>query len=298
MTTGRPPADPLFIGGTGRCGSHALGRLLNRHSRYRTIPIEVRFHSDPPVLPALLAGRIGLDDFLTHLRGPSWRRGHPDGKPRGLSRYVPEERFEPAVRDFEQGFPADPRRAAANLVRTLLDPFAEEEGKPSWVEHTKNNVASGTTLLEVFPDARIIHILRDGRDTAASLVHQSFGPNRMRPALKWWEERLAATEHGARQVPPERLLMLRIEDLVSRDRDATYERLLEFAGIDDEEGIRWFFDRRLRPDRANEGRWREGLGGRSARAVTRRYSRALERLIAADTPARPLLEKALAEAQI
>jgi hypothetical protein len=293
---GRSAADPLFIGGTGRCGSHALARLLNRHSRYRTIPIEVRFHSDPPVLPALLSGTIELEDFLDHLRGPGWKRDHPDGAPRGLSRYVPAERFESAVEDFERDYAADPPGSSARLIRSLLDPFAAEDGKPSWVEHTKNNVASGATLLELFPEARIIHILRDGRDTAASLVQQSFGPDRMAKALGWWEERLAATEQGAARIPEGRLMMLRVEDLVSRARDETYSRLIEFAGIEDEEDMRWFFERRLRPDRANAGRWKEGLSPRRRRAVNRRYTAALERLIAAGTPARPWLEAALAEA--
>ncbi|MDX6662308.1 MAG: hypothetical protein QOG09_410 [Solirubrobacterales bacterium] len=293
----RTPPDPLFIGGTGRCGSHALARLLNRHSRYRTVPVEVRFHSDPPGLPALLAGRTELERFVAELRGPWWESTHSDGSPRGLSRYVAAEDFEPAVAQFERDYDSHPFGASAHLIRSLLDPFASAEGKPSWVEHTKNNVASGATLLELFPEAKIIHILRDGRDTAASLVHQSFGPDRFKPALAWWEERLAATERGAAELPAERLMMLRVEDLVERDRDATYERLLEFLELDDEQDMRWFFDRRLRPDRANAGRWRQGLSAGRRRRVTKRYAGALERLIAADTPARGLLEDALSEAR-
>jgi hypothetical protein len=291
------PPDPLFIGGTGRCGSHALAKLLTRHSNYRTIPVEVRFHSDPPGLPALLEGEVRLDEFLAKLRGPWWKSTHSDGSPRGLHRHVPAETFDPAVDAFERDFESDPDGASVRLIRSLLDPIAAEAGKPSWIEHTKNNVASGQMLLRLFPDSKVIHILRDGRDTAASLVHQSFGPNKIGKALLWWEERLALTEQGAALIPEDRLLMIRFEDLFVNDREATYARLLEFTGIEEERRMERFFGRRTGPAETNTGRWREGLSPRRRRKLTKQYLGALHGLISTDSPARPLLERMAADAE-
>ena len=41
------PADLVFVGGTGRSGTHILSYLLDRHSRFFGVPIECRFHCNP-----------------------------------------------------------------------------------------------------------------------------------------------------------------------------------------------------------------------------------------------------------
>ena len=51
----RPPGTLLFIGGTGRSGTHALAQLLGRHSRFADVPIEARFHCNKRGMPDLLA---------------------------------------------------------------------------------------------------------------------------------------------------------------------------------------------------------------------------------------------------
>jgi sulfotransferase family protein len=296
MSSNSNPPDPLFIGGTGRSGTHAAARILGKHSYYRSIPVEIRFHADPRGLPWLLAGRITLKKFLKLLRGHWWYRPLDDGTTRGLHRRVSEEIFEPAVERFESEFAANPYGASATLMRALLDPFAEEESRTAWVENTNRNVAAGPTLLRLFPETRFIHMLRDGRDSASSLVKQHWGPDSIAETIDWWEERITATEIGAREIPPDRLLLMNFEDLVVRDREASYNRLLEFVNLQDEDVVRDYFTRKVNADKANIGRWREGLSSREQRKINKKYKKALEKLIAGDTPGRPEFERALAEA--
>jgi hypothetical protein len=47
-----------------------------------------------------------------------------------------------------------------------------------------------------------------------------------------------------------------MEDLVIRDREHEYARLLSFMGLDDNDATRDFFERR-QPEAAHAGRWRE-----------------------------------------
>ncbi len=51
-------AKLVFIGGTGRSGTHVLSRLLSRHDRFGLVPVEVRFHTDADGFPGLLAGEV------------------------------------------------------------------------------------------------------------------------------------------------------------------------------------------------------------------------------------------------
>ena len=46
--------DLVFVGGTGRSGTHILGRLLGSHARFADVPIESRFHCNKRGMPDLL----------------------------------------------------------------------------------------------------------------------------------------------------------------------------------------------------------------------------------------------------
>jgi hypothetical protein len=289
------PPDPLFIGGTGRSGTHAMARVVGHHSHYFSIPMEVKFHADPPGLPWLLSGRTTLPKFLDKLRGFWWQRKAKNDEDRGLRLRVPEERFRAAVDAFERDFSAGPFEASATLMRSLFDPYAEENGRAAWIENTNRNVAVSPMLLRLFPEAKFIHMLRDGRDSAASLVKQHWGPATIEETLDWWEERMTTTEQGAAQIPADRLLVMSFEDFVVRDRDRSYERMVEFTGLGDEKAMRAYFDDETNPKHANIGRWQKDLPQRKRRRIVKRYAKALENLIALDTPARPIFERALSE---
>lgn len=61
-------------------------------------------------------------------------------------------------------------------------------------------------------------------------------------------------------LPPERLCVVVLDDLVEGDREATYARLVEFVGADDDGRMRAFFEHDMSPANAHLSRWREGLG--------------------------------------
>src|ERR671929_1283593 len=103
---GRPVAKPppvLFVGGTGRSGTHVLAKLLGKHSKMALVPVEVRFHVEPRGFPGLLSGEVTKEQFLRRLRG-FWWRGFQTRRMRGLYRFIPEGRFQRAVAAFEESF--------------------------------------------------------------------------------------------------------------------------------------------------------------------------------------------------
>ena len=68
------PAELVFVGGTGRSGTHILSYLLDRHSRFHGVPIECRFHCNPKGLADVVRGRTEPEEFLRKLRGYWWHR--------------------------------------------------------------------------------------------------------------------------------------------------------------------------------------------------------------------------------
>jgi hypothetical protein len=272
--------DVVFVGGTGRSGTHVVAKLVGRHSGYEKIGNEVRFHCDPGGFPDLLSGAVTRDEFLATLRGTWWRRVQTL-RVRGLHRTVPRERFEAAVDRFGSSYDDDPVAACRGLFFDLLAPVAERAGKAGLVEMSCDTVAQGPALLRIFPEASFIHSVRDGRDAASSRVAKGRGvvyPRNPAQGIEWWEGRLRRIDTAVSEIPAERLTVISLDELVYGDREGTYRRLLNHLGTEDELDMRSFFETRMSAERAHRERWREGLSIEDQEDYERRYAEALGRL--------------------
>ena len=283
----------IFVGGTGRSGTHVIGRLLGRHPTLADVPIESRFHCHGPKgFPDLLSGRVQVSDFLWKLREFWWHRiRREDLEPRGLYNISTRRRFDDAVAAFEESYEADPREACRRLFDDLLYPVADELGRSGLVEMSSHNVKEAAVLEELFPHAGFIHVFLDGRDVASSITTKTWGPERIGGAIDWWAARMRAIDAGVsgENEAPARFHTLLLDDLVERDREATYGRLLTFCELDDAAAMRRYFDEEMSPRAANLGRWRRGLGSIGAWRVERRYRRTLDALAREGNHAAPAL---------
>jgi hypothetical protein len=107
------------------------------------------------------------------------------------------------------------------------------------VEKTPGHVARIPVIAEVFPDARFINVVRDGRDVCVShLAAQATWakswrrlPGRLEVArlARRWKRRIGEGHAGAAAVPG-RVLEVRYEELRREPRDG-YRRILDFATI-------------------------------------------------------------------
>ena len=290
------PENPelIFVGGTGRSGTHVISQLLANHSHYSRVPIEARFHVNPQGFPDLLSGEVTPDQFLRKLRRFWWRRIRAGEvapvlarrlafgrKVRGLHKVVDKDRFEASITEFERTSSADLDLAARNLFLDLLWPIAAAEGSPGLIEMSCFTIAEGPTLLRLFPEARLIHTVRDGRDAGSSKVskrQKRSHPRDGSEGLRWWEGRLRKIETGVREMPEEKLLTISLDELVAGDRERDYGRLLTFLELEDEPSMRHFFDEEMSASAAHKERWREGLSPEAQIALERDYEKTLERL--------------------
>ena len=299
----------MFVGGTGRSGTHVIAELLGRHPQFTSVPLEARFHAKPRGFPDLLNGETTKAEFLRKLRRFWWRR-IPAGEPlpavlpqvpmgrkvNGLYRLMPKERFDAAIERFDAGFDAQPDAACRDLFDELLWPLAREAGTPGLVEMTTDNVMQAGTLGRLFADAKFVLTVRDGRDAGASKAsrrQRSHHPTDVLTGIDWWLERMLRAEAGLREVDPDRVYVIGLDSFVTDERDAVFAGLLDFLGIVERPRIRRFFERHMNPKNANRHRWREGLSEAEQDEVGRRYEAALERLEAEGSRCAPLLRRAL-----
>lgn len=267
---------PVFIGGSARSGTHAMGRLVSAHPRYHLIGTEARFHSFHEGLPDLLAGEVALERFLELCRGHWWRRGYRNSQ--GLCRVIDEGRRDRALSEFEADFGDDPVGASRRLVHALLDPAAERDGKPAWAEVTGWNIQSAPTLLRLFPDARFINMIRDGRAVVAAHLAKKSLTDDPEEALGHWQRRVRAAHAAMRTLPRGTAIVVDLEDLVLHRREQSLARVVELLQIGDDAPVREYFDREITPEAANVGRWRERMPPPDARRIDRRYRKVVRSL--------------------
>jgi hypothetical protein len=207
--------DPFFIVGSGRCGSTLLRAMLVSHPDVH-IPPElgvdraVRDYRRYSRLPWYIVLRItlGVVEFSPH-----WEQF---GVPLG-----------PLVREL-QALPLE-RRNLATVLDALYRTHAAVH-KPQatrWGDKTPVNAFYLGSLQAVFPDLKVIHLVRDGRDVVYSWMRTGRADLPLGASL-WLRAVRAACAFGERH--PSQYQEVRYEDLV-RDPRPVLERLATFIGI-------------------------------------------------------------------
>jgi len=124
----------------------------------------------------------------------------------------------------EWGLDADSLRAAwhdappssiADALRDLYSRWAIAEGKAIVGDKTPFHVRTMDLLAESFPEARFVHLIRDGRDVAVSIVGAHFGSSSFATAVDHWERSVSRGRELGAAIGPGRYREIRYEDLVS-----------------------------------------------------------------------------------
>lgn len=106
------------------------------------------------------------------------------------------------------------------------------EGKPVKfvLDHDARNVMCSHTLLAAFPNAKFVHLVRDGRAVYNSVKTLSWGPATPLEGAQWWTSFVAPGLALETAADPSRVLRVRYEDLVM-DPETTIKRVCHFVGI-------------------------------------------------------------------
>jgi hypothetical protein len=196
----------LFVVGCPRSGTTLLQRMLDHHPR---LAVANDTHFIPRAVPGLEPGSdLPLTPDLTE-RVRTYHRFHRLG--------VSDDAVEEA---------AAQSRTYSEFVAALYSSFAAEHGKPLAGEKTPDYVRHLRLLSSLFPWAKTVHIVRDGRDVALSLLEwarEDRGPGRfalwreepIAVSALWWSWLVSAGRLDGGTLGPRRYHELRYEDLVA-----------------------------------------------------------------------------------
>lgn len=288
LTDDGRPFRPIFVGGTGRSGTTVAGRLLNQHpDLVVTRPRELRFvsavggvvdaywtamgHPATPTRPA-----IGPKQVVESVWSSWFERDKPSGATAGLTLAIPRRELKAASRRYVRDFKKDPYLASRAYVETVVRFRPKMQEAARWVDTTPANARVADRLLLLFPDAYVVHMMRDGRDVAASFAQKWFGPEDVMTGLDAWRERMIEAHQAEQAAPPGRVVRVDLQQLVVTMRGATFTRLLEAIDVDMNHRFRQWFKRHVTASASHAGRWRKDYAPEDCERIDARYAEILE----------------------
>jgi hypothetical protein len=205
---------PFFIVGSGRCGTTLLRLILSSHSRIH-IPVETNFIEELvrelPLTRQLAPAEANraVEIITTHRRWPYMK--------------IPAEEF----RSWAAALEAPTLAEIINLVYAYR---LQEAGKQRFGDKTPYYVRIIPQLAALYPRAKFIHLIRDGRDVAISFIDANF--SRYYEGLDFlWKESMKLRRDYRNSPYADRILDVRYEDLVA-DFEATVRQVCEFIEED------------------------------------------------------------------
>jgi hypothetical protein len=257
--TGKSGGQPVVILGVSRSGTTLLKEMLNGHSAL-AIPSESYFI---PQLWARHGEHPDCEAFLADL---------------GRLARIKEWGLTPEL--IGRQMPAEPEFAEA--VQAIYLAHAQLHGKSRFGDKTPAYMQCLSLLERAFPDARYVHLIRDGRDAGLSFVAM-----RRRPRFNWarprglgafaaqWRREVATAQAFGRGPAEGRYLEIRYDALVT-EPEATLGTICSFLGLEFESQMLEYHRRfstgqpvdhasLSRPPDANVRRWREQMSERDQR---------------------------------
>jgi hypothetical protein len=194
---------PIFLVGCPRSGTTLLSAILHAHPRI-AMPPETRF-----LLPAYRA-RLEFGDLAdrANRRRLAKRMTGKGTKFRdlGLERAT-------VIRRIVAGPPT-----VGSAAGTIWREFAHSRGKARWGEKRPAYWRDMDVILRLFPDAQVIHLVRDGRACVASLKNVPWWESGAIGGMAAWTLADRELRRTGQRLPADSYHRLRYEDLLAEPR--------------------------------------------------------------------------------
>ena len=192
-----PPLPAPFIVGNGRSGNTLMRLMLDSHP-------ELAIPTETDVLPQIYESCAQAADprqcLFEGFTG-FWR--WPDNQ-------LDDSTFRDTLEELRPFNVSDG-------IRIFFLLYAQKFGKRRWGDKSPYYLKHMPVLQEAVPEARFIHMIRDGRDMAVSTKDLWFGPNSFREAAELWQDNIREARRQAKLL--NHYMEVRFEDLVLRTED-------------------------------------------------------------------------------
>ena len=206
---------PIFISGMPRSGTKLLRDIINNHSRISIPDSETHF----------------IPEFMRTF-GVSYDFGTDQQVQTVLDRFYQTKFYlrqsKPDIQ-LEHIYGLSPDVSWASLFESILRYYGvKEDPCARFGDKTPGYILHLPLLCSIWPDIKMIHIVRDPRDYSASVKH-AWGMSLRRAAYRWSITMKRAVAYRSRY--SDNYLEVRYEILLS-DPDTVIQKICEFIGCD------------------------------------------------------------------
>lgn len=230
----------VFLVGCLRSGTTLLQRIVDAHPQIAVI-------HETQWVPRWYERGVGLND---------------DGvvTPELVTRLIEHRRFsrlQVEAQRVAELIRSDEPKHYARFVTEVFDLHGQVKGKPLVGEKSPGYVRHLPTLHALWPDAKVVHLIRDGRDVALSVLDwkkrdetagqfSTWDEDPVATAALWWEWHVRLGRETAAALGPERYREVFYESLVA-EPERECARLCAFLGVPYDEAMLRFHEGRMRP---------------------------------------------------
>ncbi len=203
MTRNDTTEKPIFILGAQRSGTTLVRLLLNNHPRI-AIPDESTF-------------------LMPILKSKYLKQAISGERLKNFIRYLQvNKEFE--IWNFDNSKTIDAllnkkSYSLHGLISVIFKSFCEAKGKPRWGDKTPSFFRKADILSKLFPQAKYLHIVRDGRDVFASYKKMKVMRNYAAVNALEWRYKVWKIENFLSGINPSDKITIRYEDLVANPED-------------------------------------------------------------------------------
>lgn len=288
-------SDVIFTGGSGRSGTTIVGKMLGRHPDVQiAIPLEIKFLTSGNGLLDLVENRrfhrndkplIKKDGnyrkFEKSILDKWWIRDLKANGKTGLHLGIEREQLEELLSQLRVDLGTDRERASGEFFRKFVNLQLAQQNRSRWVDTTPTNLMRSSAISKLLPGSKFIHMLRDGRDVACSVVREKWGPNEHFEALEWWRDRLLTVLDESKKNSSS-ILHVWLEELIHYERDQTFQRIIDFVELSESAKMYSYFNEEMQPKSAHSQRWKSEI--QDTKKFSARYEEILEELVSKGLP--------------
>ena len=208
----RLSGQPIFIVGCERSGTTILRLMLNEHSRI-ALPPQTKFSRK------LYKRRLMFGDLLKKKNRKKVIKWMLERKSNTkLTDLQLKDRL--LVQIWEKC------ATLGDMIATIFQQYSLNRNKPRWGDKRPYYIRYIAQLLRLYPDARIIHVIRDGRDCVASLKRMPWWKKSTIYSMLNWRHAIRMGSNAG-NVHKGQFMEIRYEDLIN-EPESQLRHICEF----------------------------------------------------------------------
>lgn len=212
-------SSPVFVIGSARSGTSILSQLIREY-------LNISFGTESQFIIRYFKRLHHYGDLTI------------DQNMKTLLSDIGEERCFKRWKKF--GYQIDPDRifnrihekSYAGLLDAIFTDLAVHNKMGRWGDKTPEYIYDLDILHTLFPAARFVHIVRDGRDVALSTFKIHFGAKNIGVAALEWNRQMECVSQFKKRVDKTRFIEIRYEDFL-KDPVNIFGELISFLKVDD-----------------------------------------------------------------